>query len=614
MRLFKAIALGGLAATVANADFGSSCGAVSTIYVTVPQIPTTEISSQVTAVSNQVAQVSSQVTELLTIVSTEAIIKSADIIPGQSRPAYAETTATDKYFLSFTKVISVLQATSTSVDANQGPYYFFEHNGTTVWLDGKTPPAGDALVTSTTTFVVDPTPTGPEKSSAQVSQSSLASLTTTFSTTFLTIFTTEHHTETLTESTSTLPVSANGFSSSGWNGWNATATTLRTVTGIVLNSSTAEPLYYQTAFTQQRKDATSPGGSSNYTKPANESEWSTLSARQVGAVVVITLDGAVVSWTNSFNGIYPPPSPVTISSIPTTPTSQTVTSTSDSETIQGYSYALSPSLNPVPSSSFTTSSEAIPIETSTVASPITITESLLPASLTQISLSLVTTSLSRYLNTSTATRSSTAASATPKFCGDSGKFTINFDDLPHFGEAPTANDYPPIFNPYHHLYFSQGFSYVPPPSDPFPPISPPQLGIYVVGRGSDASDDDGGAELIGELGAGPRASESEYWIDAYSAYLGCDNIGPANCIMTINGYNNYSDTRNVTQTVTLPPCPGLVNCTLSLVTFADSFRNLTGLQLIATVGGRPISWYVDDLQLGWSNNTCAAGLHRISQE
>lgn len=42
----------------------------------------------------------------------------------------------------------------------------------------------------------------------------------------------------------------------------------------------------------------------------------------------------------------------------------------------------------------------------------------------------------------------------------------------------------------------------------------------------------------------------------------------------------------------------------------DDFRSLTGLEFIATIGGTPVTWFMDDLRLGWSNNTCAAGLRR----
>lgn len=78
-------------------------------------------------------------------------------------------------------------------------------------------------------------------------------------------------------------------------------------------------------------------------------------------------------------------------------------------------------------------------------------------------------------------------------------------------------DIPPIFNPYDKLYWAAGFGYVPPPSDPFPPVSPPQLAVYRVTSDTDVdASPDAGDESVGEFGAGPRASDSAYWIDAFS--------------------------------------------------------------------------------------------------
>ena len=146
-------------------------------------------------------------------------------------------------------------------------------------------------------------------------------------------------------------------------------------------------------------------------------------------------------------------------------------------------------------------------------------------------------------------------------------------------------------------------------------MSPPQLAVYRVDNNTDVdADPDSGDESIGEFGAGPRSSDSAYWIDAFSAYLGCSNAGPGDCTISINGYDAVSSTRIVNQTVTQPPCPGLKNCTLAMVEFLPGFKNLSGIQILAAVNDRLVTWYMDDLQLGWSNNTCAAATERASGE
>lgn len=188
-----------------------------------------------------------------------------------------------------------------------------------------------------------------------------------------------------------------------------------------------------------------------------------------------------------------------------------------------------------------------------------------------------------------------------------------FDDLPHFSTTGDEVHIPPIFNPYRKLYFEDHYGYVPPPSDPFPPVSPPQLAVYRANQGLNVDGSpDAGLESVGEFGAGPRASDSAYWIDAFSLWLGCENAGPSDCIITINGYDSAHSTRAVSKTVIQPPCPGLLNCKLALVELTDDFRNLAGIQILAAVDRKLTAYYIDDVSLGWSNNTCAAQDKRSS--
>lgn len=190
---------------------------------------------------------------------------------------------------------------------------------------------------------------------------------------------------------------------------------------------------------------------------------------------------------------------------------------------------------------------------------------------------------------------------------------MKFDDLPHFATFTNNTDIPPIFNPYRKLYFSGGYGYVPPPSDPYPPISPPQLAVFNFYGNVSSNSPNAGLELDGEIGAGPRASESAYWIDAYSAWLGCANAGPLDCQIAILGYDAFN-TRITSQTVRQPPCPGLQKCTLTQINFTDQFRELAGIQFEAFVDKKPVSFYMDDLSLGWSNNSCAAQTERSSAQ
>ncbi|TKA61862.1 hypothetical protein B0A49_12589 [Cryomyces minteri] len=217
---------------------------------------------------------------------------------------------------------------------------------------------------------------------------------------------------------------------------------------------------------------------------------------------------------------------------------------------------------------------------------------------------------------SSSTSSSTAP--TPTACGESGNFTINFDDEPMFTPSDNATfQAPPVFNPYHHLYYANGFSYVPPPTVPFPPNSPPRLAMYLSNDTGDIGSPNAGGMKAGELGAGPRGATDAYWIDAWSVYLGCDNEGPTDCTMVLSGYRwdtaTGQETLHVQQNATLSPCPGYIDCHLQHVVLDSGFTSLTGFQIQAFVNETvDRTYFMDDLAMGWSNNTCAAGLLRIS--
>lgn len=194
-----------------------------------------------------------------------------------------------------------------------------------------------------------------------------------------------------------------------------------------------------------------------------------------------------------------------------------------------------------------------------------------------------------------------------------------WDDEPDFqpSGSPPITDAPPVFGPYHHFWFSLGFVYGPPPALPYTPISAPHLAVFLPNETGPSNDGNAVSLRAGELGDGIRASESAFWFNAYSAYLGCDDGGPEGCTMEISGYtyNTFVQAEVLTfqHNVSIPPCPGFVDCQLELVEFPD-YTGLSGLQMNALVDGAERIWFMDNLSLGWYNNTCAAGLQRQSSE
>lgn len=198
---------------------------------------------------------------------------------------------------------------------------------------------------------------------------------------------------------------------------------------------------------------------------------------------------------------------------------------------------------------------------------------------------------------------------------------LQFDDLPTNG-APSQ--FPPIFSPYEHFGWSEGWSYLPPPTDQFLPQGGSHLGLYTPpagGRQPSLFDN------FGYFGGGFVAppSDTAYWFDAEMAYAACDN-GPWNngtnngteeCIITANGYHyNVNATDNeilvADFTFSIPGCQTMTGCTLTPIVFDNQFVELSIIAFQATVGKQVVSMYFDTFQGTWWNNTCAAGNERAS--
>ncbi|EFQ97543.1 hypothetical protein MGYG_00584 [Nannizzia gypsea CBS 118893] len=225
--------------------------------------------------------------------------------------------------------------------------------------------------------------------------------------------------------------------------------------------------------------------------------------------------------------------------------------------------------------------------------------------------SLVSTKSTAPIQTSGTLTSKVTAGATPTSCGETGFFKISFDDLPVYspGKNQTAA-FPPIFSPYHHFFFSSGWSYGPPSAGPFAPVSYPHIGIHVPTKRNG-----GKTQSKGIFGGGSRASQRLFWFDAFSAEVGCDNGNSTHtCELTIQGlkYSAESGTEvraGITK-FAIPPCHESKHCTLTDVLFGDGFNGLSGIEIEAQVAGRAVMWYIDDILLRWHDDTCAAGIKR----
>lgn len=212
-----------------------------------------------------------------------------------------------------------------------------------------------------------------------------------------------------------------------------------------------------------------------------------------------------------------------------------------------------------------------------------------------------------------------AASSMPTTgCGEYGDFMLDFDNLPNFSPSDDnetdITQAPPIQSPYHHFTFSDGYVYAPDPRVPYEPISQPHLAVF-LGNGTGMRASQAGNTIEdGEFADGPYEASSSFWFDVFSAWLGCDNEGPEVCTLVMSAYTyNAKENHEVlsfTQNATVEGCLGFTDCTLKKIEFPDTFKGLSGLQIQAFVGQEERMFFMDDIAMRWSDNSCASGLTR----
>ncbi|KAL9584518.1 MAG: hypothetical protein Q9203_004630 [Teloschistes exilis] len=588
---FNALIITGLAAALVNSE--PACGPLSFVTVTVNAPPVTKT--------------------LAPPLNPFPPAPDGSTVPAQTA-AIPEASSEATTTLSSTSILTTPNFVTTSNVQDlglpqDGSFSFAVVDSTTTWLGGKTPDSSAELVTNTRVVTIVPQPvTTPSVEHALAADGDTT-------TSYTTISSTSYYTHRLTAGPLPAPTSLSSPTPNflpylGHKGWNTTLTTLQKLRSGAApsNSWPTYTVIWATSVKWVPNTSLDP-------KPKQARQTTPVLPVSVGGVVTSVLPAsaepstdASYVWQSSFatsSGIGEQTEIASLSEALWT------SAPTEATTSQALSW----------SSSFNTA-----IATSEVASPSS-TQSHLAPTAPETPLTLVSTKSNSFTTPlpkatqptpafSNVTQTTPEASAPTTSCGgDTGHFTIDFDDLPHFSVAGSNNtDIPPIFNPYRKLFFNAGYGYVPPPSDPYAPISPPQLAVWNVYNDSIIQHSvDAGLELRGEIGAGPRFQESAYWIDAYSVWIGCANSGPTECRLDFIGFDQF-DAEIATQTLLQPPCPGLVNCKLVEVEFSSQFRDLAGLQILAYVNKTPIAFYMDDLSLGWSNNTCAAQLQRSSAQ
>lgn len=197
---------------------------------------------------------------------------------------------------------------------------------------------------------------------------------------------------------------------------------------------------------------------------------------------------------------------------------------------------------------------------------------------------------------------------------------VQFDDIPPLSignQNPNTVTPEPVFNPYHQFDFSDGFVVVPPPTDPYLPSSPPLLlefipNFNINGTNTQVGPNSAEEGYSGQISDGDGDRTGCFRFNVYGASFGCDSQGPE-CGFTFSGYQLNASRKEVqiaSQSIAVPACPALANCTLTPVTLDKSFENLAFVRINVTVAQQTKIWWMDDLRLGWYNNSCTTGLCR----
>jgi hypothetical protein len=173
------------------------------------------------------------------------------------------------------------------------------------------------------------------------------------------------------------------------------------------------------------------------------------------------------------------------------------------------------------------------------------------------------------------------------------------------------------------LTFSNGYVHAPESKQPFAPTSGDQLAVFLAsanGTNDTFWHQNGMSANVrgtepGEISDGPYDGLPAFWFNARGAELGCDNDGPEPCVFEITGSTWDSklgdDVETYTTKIELPPCADFKDCKLQHVDFPDNFIGLSGIQIQAFANNKPVMFFMDDLALGWYDNSCEAGMQRM---
>ncbi|EKD14920.1 uncharacterized protein L3040_003866 [Drepanopeziza brunnea f. sp. 'multigermtubi'] len=586
------------------------------------------------SVPSNVLTPTTTITRVYTILSTKTNYietTSLSVAVAVSPLVSYETTVTQTAMVTVTEYGSTSTPTPTPTPPSSSILAFIVENGMTFWFGGRKPSSSYVVKTSVVTIVPVYTSVSEELTSTLTLQSTIYMTRTTLTRTLsLAKQTTGPYVQSIASS-----------HTSSWGGWNVTST----AGGVAFPGATdpAKPSSPVSFITEETVDIYKTSSHSykvtSYAAQGGFKPFSTSSTIWVPAYptasstpwTTAVVSGETVSW--NVHG-------VTQTFTQTSPVAPFLNSTEiASQSTSAALGAINPTSGPTSmSSKWPISSPVSSAATCfTSSSFVNVTASthmgVFPAGTeTSFLTSLAPTTLSTMEPTAMSNQSSgtvsssvmvsSPAPAMPTKCGLLGDFVLNFDDIPPLSVSNQSTDFQPepVPNPYHKFDFSNGFTVVPPPVDPYLPVSKPLLLEFIPNFTVNASTPESGPNsaqggFSGEIGNIDHGATGCFSFNFYGASLGCDSFGAA-CEFTFTGFKFDRLSRQtrsvVTQRVSVPACPSLksLDCVLTPVSLDGLFKDLDSVGMNVTVQGRPKIWWMDDVRLGWFDNSCEKGVCR----
>ncbi len=157
-----------------------------------------------------------------------------------------------------------------------------------------------------------------------------------------------------------------------------------------------------------------------------------------------------------------------------------------------------------------------------------------------------------------------------------------------------------------------------PPSDAYLPSSGSQLVEFLPPALVPDAPFDGAGDTA-EISVGPNERSPCFRFNFYGASLGCAAEGVEQwCEFEFSAYT-YNETSGSeaslswSETKRVPACPNFPQgpCPLTPVQL-DGYNNLASILISVRVGLELRAWWADDLQIGWTDNTCEAASCRTN--